>query len=822
MPPITSSHPLGSGEDNSPPTSTSRKRRGLACERCRSRKQKCLPGQGSRCRNCQRADTPCEFIEKSANEIYLQRYTTELENRVKQLEEYITSSRISIAASTSASASGSSQSPQNQNQSQNSQSTYPGGNIDASGSGRRGSDDDNLATGVGFLSLNGSSDPLYLGGSSGVGWAKVLMHSLKHKTTTSTSPRINRLSPSSHTIHLNPYPPDISDQVPLPAPPAENLGIHYITTVYYRVQSRYGFLDWVNIQGWQADYKKLCGLQPLNTHREGEISGSVEDHFGAFFLWMLYGFGAKLCENEGPVPHEVYFNTALRHFAPLSTIQSLTTVQALLLLIVYTFRHTSSELSLWHTGGLAIRSAIELGLHRKIRSKEIRERDPRAYCMRQRVWWGAYILDRMIAIQFGRPFAIQDRDIDIELPINLDANIADQEALCELLNAQALMPETNRPGDEYRNGYGCFTSMTSFIHTIRLNQLKSKIHELVYTVDKPLRQIEDSDAIQGILNELNMWRANYPLNPTDNRIPNCSHEFFEVEYHNCVQILLRPLAARDDAPDYWLRNCAGSAAAVLDIECQLLRRDSKNLATWVLCKIFMSGLTLLHVIWNHPQVLPSSTVSRALRSCSTCLFIYAQQFPIAGSYLDCFEDLVKAFDERREAHNNDTNNISGGNEHNISAMMGLSRSNDNTLVGAGTSFGANTNGDNATVPGVGVVSQADIWTDRLDNMGGMLPGLREDLASLINSFGPPNTDQPMMNTIPEPISLPFNNSNSFNGGMTNPTAQDPMIEMMWNLPFDSWTGDQTIDISSLFDNNDLQGFDLLNNHINTSNMNNLM
>ncbi|WWC73859.1 uncharacterized protein I206_107831 [Kwoniella pini CBS 10737] len=65
----------------------------------------------------------------------------------------------------------------------------------------------------------------------------------------------------------------------------------------------------------------------------------------------------------------------------------------------------------------------------------------------------------MIAIQFGRPFAIQDRDIDIELPINLDANIADQEALCGLFNAQALMPDTNRPGDEYRVGYGYFTSV---------------------------------------------------------------------------------------------------------------------------------------------------------------------------------------------------------------------------------------------------------------------------------------------------------------------------------------------------------------------------
>ncbi|WWC73860.1 uncharacterized protein I206_107832 [Kwoniella pini CBS 10737] len=160
--------------------------------------------------------------------------------------------------------------------------------------------------------------------------------------------------------------------------------MHYISTVYYRIQSRYGFLDWLSIQNWQFKHRYLCALQPLsdiNIEQQDDIARAIDEHFGAFFLWMLYGLGAKLCENDPgiiPVSHEVYFDTALRHFTPLSTIQSLTTVQALLLLIVYTFRHTSSELSLWHTGGLAIRSAIELGLHRKIRLKDIRESDPRA------------------------------------------------------------------------------------------------------------------------------------------------------------------------------------------------------------------------------------------------------------------------------------------------------------------------------------------------------------------------------------------------------------------------------------------------------------
>jgi hypothetical protein len=38
--------------------------------------------------------------------------------------------------------------------------------------------------------------------------------------------------------------------------------------------------------------------------------------------------------------------------------------------------------------------------------------------MRKRVFWSCYCLDRQVSIILGRPFAISDRDIDVEVSIS--------------------------------------------------------------------------------------------------------------------------------------------------------------------------------------------------------------------------------------------------------------------------------------------------------------------------------------------------------------------------------------------------------------------
>ena len=91
-------------------------------------------------------------------------------------------------------------------------------------------------------------------------------------------------------------------------------------------------------------------------------------------------------------------------------------MQALLLLCIFSLRASGSlgALGGWHVQGLAMRMAIELGLHRKagVNNKQL---DPYRQELRNRVFWSGYLLDRTLCITLGRPFAVAEHEIDAQV-----------------------------------------------------------------------------------------------------------------------------------------------------------------------------------------------------------------------------------------------------------------------------------------------------------------------------------------------------------------------------------------------------------------------
>ncbi|CAO3700016.1 unnamed protein product, partial [Rhizopus stolonifer] len=88
------------------------------------------------------------------------------------------------------------------------------------------------------------------------------------------------------------------------------------------------------------------------------------------------------------------------------------TIQALVLICTYPNTYKTFHTN-WVRGGMAIRMAQELGLHRTMEklplTKEMIE-------SRKRLWYCVYITDRWNCACMGRPLAISDADCDIELP----------------------------------------------------------------------------------------------------------------------------------------------------------------------------------------------------------------------------------------------------------------------------------------------------------------------------------------------------------------------------------------------------------------------
>ncbi|PVH85160.1 hypothetical protein DL98DRAFT_583756 [Cadophora sp. DSE1049] len=83
--------------------------------------------------------------------------------------------------------------------------------------------------------------------------------------------------------------------------------------------------------------------------------------------------------------------------------------------VVYLFRLDASEKA-ERTLAHAISSAHILGLHRKGFYTGMSVFDDEMFT---RVWWGIYLLDRRLSLESGRPFLIQDANIETRTPLNV-------------------------------------------------------------------------------------------------------------------------------------------------------------------------------------------------------------------------------------------------------------------------------------------------------------------------------------------------------------------------------------------------------------------
>ncbi|KAH8885848.1 hypothetical protein GQ53DRAFT_728435 [Thozetella sp. PMI_491] len=110
-----------------------------------------------------------------------------------------------------------------------------------------------------------------------------------------------------------------------------------------------------------------------------------------------------------------FYKLAVQLIPDVLAIASLESVQAFLLLGVYTLPLDTPGLSYTYLG-VAIKMAIQNGMHRKCSEVSL---DEHALEVRKRIWWTVYTLEKRICILHGRPLSISSSDIDVELPTDM-------------------------------------------------------------------------------------------------------------------------------------------------------------------------------------------------------------------------------------------------------------------------------------------------------------------------------------------------------------------------------------------------------------------
>ncbi|CAI7629374.1 unnamed protein product [Penicillium pancosmium] len=95
---------------------------------------------------------------------------------------------------------------------------------------------------------------------------------------------------------------------------------------------------------------------------------------------------------------------------------TLEVVQFLLLMGQY-LQGTQKSVQAWTVHGLAVKAALQLGLHSRNASKSFSTLEQE---MRKRTWYGCVVLDRTLSMTFGRPAAIPDNYVKLDLPSKRD------------------------------------------------------------------------------------------------------------------------------------------------------------------------------------------------------------------------------------------------------------------------------------------------------------------------------------------------------------------------------------------------------------------
>ncbi|KAI3530753.1 hypothetical protein CABS01_08931 [Colletotrichum abscissum] len=263
------------------------------------------------------------------------------------------------------------------------------------------------------------------------------------------------------------------------------------------------YLSWSHVQSpflRRDEVKSLCGR--VFSH---ESAGQPASNHDLFRACMILAIGSVLPFLNGTHDQhpEGYYLAALQRMGPDFLTRGLASIQDLLLICRFGIYHRIGT-SIWDVVRLCGRLCIEQGLHHN-------DNDSMNFMqvqMKRRVFWQVYMIDRYSSTVLGKPFSIDDRDIEVGFPA--DAN--DEE----IVTANQISSNF----EDFRSSHATLdtTEMTVFFISVRLRQISSRIHSEFSRLACNYLQPSKSHLAPGhifqtlscLMQDLQHWRDNCP------------------------------------------------------------------------------------------------------------------------------------------------------------------------------------------------------------------------------------------------------------------------------------------------------------------------
>ncbi|KZZ93237.1 Transcription factor [Moelleriella libera RCEF 2490] len=398
-----------------------------------------------------------------------------------------------------------------------------------------------------------------------------------------------------------------------------------LTTFRARAQAQYPILHWPTFLGWLADWKASA------------VSDLPSRYWKGFFVHLVYSTAvlqlsvprvgradARILYENGIalLPHVFRQTNPIIH------------VQAYLLLSVNAL-HRSSTRRLLSLASATIRYCIPLQLH--LAETEPCARDATAAArvetqLRRRCFWTAYSIDRLVMSSFELPPSIPDAMISAKLYANIDDE--------DLGDVAANTP----PGADELADSPAYTCVSSALHVLQCRRIQSEIFG--YTLRRDYRERFEGalDWRIQILSELESYKSRVRKFSDPLAKGHTSHRWLAMIYHYTLLTLYRPTkeSVLGAAGDWSIQ--ASSQACLIFRKSQMDRQIAQN---WLgLLVQFQSGVTILYCCWATPpeyrtDSYDSPDVADAVRACSNILALLADRWPRAECLRDVFELLAR-------------------------------------------------------------------------------------------------------------------------------------------------------------------------------------
>ncbi|KAL4738405.1 fungal-specific transcription factor domain-containing protein [Aspergillus similis] len=618
--------------------SPKRARNRAACKRCQRRKIRC-DGNIPSCSSCLKAGVPC--INDGKQEVH-RSYIAGMENRIKWLESIVRDRCPDIDLSRGPESAQGTLDDGMQTEALNETTGFHTGDYHQAShdalqenrnsqtevsprvvmTGNQGvsracshpavNEESQQAHEIGLVSLSPGGDRRYIGPSSGYFFAKRILNNAGCRA----GPRSSTTA-ALDSAHLS------LELLNTPAGmPAQKQSTIELTTKYFQtVHLLYPFLH------------EQMHMDAINRVYTCQDKNPLE----TFQVYMVLAIASLNLSRQCKVrlPVEGYYASAMQHVDYVCNHGSVTSLQCLLLLMVYALYNPSCNINIWNLNYQCLASVIDLGLQRDVRASSSLQISMFDQEMRTRIFWVVYTFDRTVCTMMGRPIGIRDEACDIRFPLA----ISDHD----------LIKIGNNP-----QTHGESTSHMSYsIHLFKLAQLNSEIKYIMHSINRgvpayALPVIRDILSWQQeMVRSLDNWAAAIPPRP-----PRISTEIMilcKAKYHETMILLLRPSPGIPNPSDAILDECFNHALGLLREFSELYATGGLLYNRLVVHSIFLGTLVMLNCIWKLPAAAARVPVDELISKFNTAQNILSsigEHWSEAMRARDCVKELSTATIQR--------------------------------------------------------------------------------------------------------------------------------------------------------------------------------